>query len=138
MGSWLPSRFVRWETTGKTRLEKGILLCMEPLKQRWKRIPASIRKPLILVIGLGFVIISPFTGILPGPGGIPIFLVGVAILATEFEWAERVRDVALRWVKLAATAWRHHKLVGTLLIVLAAGIFATISFLTYRLMKAMF
>ena len=109
---------------------------MESLKQRWKHIPAGIRKPAVLVVGLGLVIISPFTGVLPGPGGIPIFLVGIAVLATEYEWAERIRDLTLRWVKLAIAAWRHHKLIGTLLIILAAGIFVTVSIGAYRLIKS--
>lgn len=99
---------------------------MEPLKQRWRNIPTTIRKPIVLTVGLLIVIISPFTGILPGPGGIPVFLIGVAILATEFEWARRIRDPLLHAVHAVGQAWRTHKIVGTLLIViLAVGFLAT-------------
>lgn len=105
---------------------------MESLKLRWKRIPASIRKPIILVIGTAIVIISPFTGALPGPGGIPVFLIGVAILATEFEWAQRIRDPLLRLAQSAGELWQQHKIIGTLIIVCLALFFFSMSYLIYR------
>lgn len=33
------------------------------------------------------------TGWLPGPGGIPLFIVGLSLLAINHEWAERYIDV---------------------------------------------
>lgn len=69
----------------------------------WKRQPKTVRQPFVLVLGLFLVIISPFTGVLPGPGGIPIFLLGVAILASEFDWADRFKKFVLHhapaWVR---------------------------------------
>ncbi len=71
--------------------------------QWWKRKPTSVRKPLVLTFGMLLVIISPFTGILPGPGGIPIFLLGIAILASEYDWADRMKQFFLNvlpeWIK---------------------------------------
>lgn len=78
---------------------------MEKLGNRWKQVPTSVRKPLVLVIGclivLGGIILVP----LPGPGWVIIFA-GFAILATEFEQAEKVRDwllhifkAAIRWLR---------------------------------------
>lgn len=64
----------------------------------WKKQPKTVRKPLVLLLGLLLVFISPFTGVLPGPGGIPIFILGMAILASEFSWADRMKDFALRAV----------------------------------------
>lgn len=43
------------------------------------------------VLGIALMVIAPFTGVLPGPGGIPIFLLGVALLATEFVWAKSLK-----------------------------------------------
>src|SRR5215207_10657799 len=40
----------------------------------------------LFLIGLGFV-----TGPLPGPGGIPLVLLGLAVWSSEFEWAYRLR-----------------------------------------------
>jgi len=105
---------------------------MESLKKRWRALPTTVRKPIVLAVGLFFVILSPFTGVLPGPGGIPVFLIGVAILATEYEWAQRVRDPILHWVHIAGQAWRKHKVLGTLLIVGLATTFMTISYFIAR------
>lgn len=110
---------------------------MEKLKRHWYRIPVAVRKPLVLVVGLLFVIISPFTGVLPGPGGIPIFLIGIAILATEFEWAQRLRDWSLHKVKWLGLLWRRHKVIGTLIIIICAAAVAAISIMSYRWLSGM-
>lgn len=39
------------------------------------------------IAGFGLIIISPLTGVLPGPGGIPIFLAGLGLVALNHEWA---------------------------------------------------
>lgn len=61
------------------------------LHRNWKRTPTKVRKPFVFllgftVVGAGIVLLP-----LPGPGWVIIFL-GFAILASEFEFAERVRD----------------------------------------------
>lgn len=68
-----------------------------------------MRKPFIFL--LGFAIVG--TGIvllpLPGPGWVIIFL-GFAILASEFEFAERVRDRLVHILKelidFSKRAWK--------------------------------
>ena len=64
---------------------------MDSLKRTWKRIPAPIRKPLVLMIGSAIVVAGIAMLVLPGPGWAAIFL-GFALLATEFAIAEKVRD----------------------------------------------
>ena len=44
----------------------------------------------LLLVALGFV-----TGPIPGPGGIPLVLLGLAIWSSEFEWAHRL----MQWFK---------------------------------------
>jgi len=105
---------------------------MESLKKRWNGVPTTIRKPIVLVVGTLIVIASPFTGVLPGPGGIPVFLIGIAILASEYEWARRIRDPIIRWVHIAGKQWQKHKIIGTLAITLVGMLFAGLSFLVYR------
>ena len=50
--------------------------------KRWLTILAGA---LVAVLGL---ILMP----VPGPGGTPVFLAGLAILATELPWARKFRD----------------------------------------------
>ncbi len=76
--------------------------------RHWKRAPGKVRKPFIFM--LGFAVVG--TGIvllpLPGPGWVIIFA-GFAILASEFEFAERIRDELVHVLKeiiaVAKKAW---------------------------------
>ena len=63
---------------------------MEPWKRRWKRVPVAVRKPLVGIIGTAIVILGLALLPLPGPGWLVIFL-GLAVLATEFAAAEKLR-----------------------------------------------
>ena len=85
---------------------------MESFKRWWKRIPAPIRKPLVLMIGSAIVAAGLAMIVLPGPGWAAIFL-GFAVLATEFAFAEKVRDWLVgqlrRFIKHARKTWNHLK-----------------------------
>lgn len=73
--------------------------------------PKAIRKPLVFMVGFAIVAAGLIMLITPGPGWAGIFL-GFAILATEFAFAEKVRDwligflknmiawIKMRWQKL--------------------------------------
>lgn len=59
---------------------------MTKLKQErpfWKRV-------LVDIAGFGLILASGLVGWLPGPGGIPVLLAGLGLLATNHEWAERM------------------------------------------------
>lgn len=47
----------------------------------------AIYRIVVAVIGVLFLVAAGLTGPLPGPGGIPLFLAGMSILASEFRWA---------------------------------------------------
>lgn len=50
------------------------------------------------VVGALFILLAVATGWLPGPGGIPLAIAGLAVLASEFEWAQRLlHPVEVRW-----------------------------------------
>lgn len=68
---------------------------MDRLYRWWKSIPTAVRKPLIFMVGFAVVVAGIAMLVLPGPGWAAIFL-GFAILATEFAFAERVRDWLVR------------------------------------------
>lgn len=103
---------------------------MNELKRGWKAVPSSIRKPIVLVTGSFFIVASALLGWLPGPGGIPLFLIGIAILSTEYTWARKLRDTVLGYIHAFGIWYRRHRVLGTLLIiacvaaVLAFGTFA--------------
>ncbi|MGH7158221.1 MAG: PGPGW domain-containing protein [Candidatus Saccharimonadales bacterium] len=82
---------------------------MEYVRRRWKSIPKAVRKPLVFIFGFAVVGAGVFMLVFPGPGWAAIF-VGFAILATEFAFAERVRDWLLKELKIilhnARRAWR--------------------------------
>jgi tellurite resistance protein TerC len=49
------------------------------------------RRVVILVVGLTIIfIVAPLSAPIPGPGGIPIALAGLALLASEFVWARKL------------------------------------------------
>ena len=64
---------------------------MESIKRHWHKIPKSARKIIIFIVGVIVIIAGILMLVLPGPGWATIFL-GLAILATEFERAEKVRS----------------------------------------------
>ena len=45
------------------------------------------------IVGTLLVVLGFLTGPLPGPGGIPLVLLGLAVMASEFVWAERLMAV---------------------------------------------
>lgn len=70
----------RWEWRRKIR--------SDPRKRR-------IYRGVVAVVGTLLVLLGAATGWLPGPGGIPLTLLGLAVLASEFEWAQRL----LAWAR---------------------------------------
>jgi hypothetical protein len=105
-------------------------ITLDAADDRWewrRRIRQNPRKLLFYRIGVGvlgglLIIAAPLTGWLPGPGGIPLFIAGLAVLASEFEWAQRLLYRVKDWVK-ALTAWTGKqpawlKALGTLVLFL--------------------
>lgn len=72
------------------------------LLQRWRAVPAPVRKTIVLVIGITLLAIGAVLVVLPGPFTLPFMVAALAVLASEFVWAERIfqrgRDVSARVV----------------------------------------
>lgn len=100
------------------------------MKEKWQRTPRHIRRPIVLVVGGFFVILSALTGWLPGPGGIPLFLIGIAILASEFTWAERFRDWVFGYV-FAFGRWLRRHWVWTMLFTITYVTLAVFAYQAY-------
>lgn len=109
---------------------------MERLKAGWFRVPRRIRRPIVIVVGFFFVIAAGLTGWIPGPGGIPLFLIGVAILATEYAWAARFRDFILDIIKTCGHWLRAHPTVRNVLIVWFLLGAALVGYIVYNLLNS--
>src|SRR5688500_18884300 len=108
---------------------------MERMKHHWKRVPTGVRRPIVLVIGSLFIIASVLTGWLPGPGGIPLFLIGIAILATEFERAQKFRDLILGWIHIFGKWYRQNRVLGTIVIILCAVVAISVAIFSFNKLR---
>lgn len=61
------------------------------MKRTWYKTPVVVRKPLVLILGVTIIVVGIILLPLPGPGWVIIFL-GLAVLGTEFVFAQRARD----------------------------------------------
>jgi uncharacterized protein (TIGR02611 family) len=85
-----------------------VLLEAEEDRWAWRRkIRADPRKlvlyrTLIGFIGLVLICLGFVSGPLPGPGGIPLILAGLAVWSTEFDWANNL----MHWFKAKLHGYR--------------------------------
>jgi uncharacterized protein (TIGR02611 family) len=72
----------------------------------------SAKRIVVLVLGAALVAAGLAMLVLPGPG-IVVVVLGLAVLATEFVWAERMLDVAktqaTRAKDKATSSWRNRR-----------------------------
>lgn len=61
----------------------------ESVLVQWRRLPHPVRWAGVATVGTTLIVVGAILLVLPGPGLVLIAL-GVAVLATEFAWAERV------------------------------------------------
>lgn len=52
----------------------------------------------MFILGIILIMLAPIIGSVPGPGGIIIFLLGIAILGSEFDWALTLKSFFLKTV----------------------------------------
>lgn len=72
---------------------KSFTVTINGMKRHVKRIVYDI-------VGLLLIIISPFLGAIPGPGGFIVFFAGLSILAVHNVWAKQL----LTWAKTNANS----------------------------------
>ena len=56
----------------------------------WRSTPKPVRRTIVGVLGSTLVLLGGALVVLPGPFTLPLVLAGLAILASEFAWAERL------------------------------------------------
>lgn len=64
----------------------------DKISKTWNHIPKSVRKTIVLVTGSTFILLGSLLVVLPGPFTLPLMILGLAILAVEFAWAQRTLD----------------------------------------------
>ena len=57
------------------------------IKRIWQKLPHPLRWLVVATVGITLLVLGIVFLVLPGPG-IPLIIAGLAILATEFTWAE--------------------------------------------------
>lgn len=77
----LPKRIDRWRWRRRIRSRPGVHFGY---------------RIVVATVGVVTIIVAASIGWLPGPGGIPLALVGLAILASEFVWAHQLLGRARR------------------------------------------
>lgn len=85
---------------------------LKNLVNSWKLLPHPIRWFGVVCVGGTLVVAGIVFLILPGPG-IPLIVAGLAVLATEFVWAEvvlrRIKEKAKDVSEKTKKAWKRSK-----------------------------
>lgn len=104
---------------------------MQRLKLAWKRLPNKPRRVLTFIVGALLIITSGLIGWIPGPGGMIPFLLGIAVLATEFTWAEKFRDSLLASLKTAGTYVQTRPWLRALLIIASVVVITVFGYVLF-------
>lgn len=106
------------------------MVVKDRLKHHWLRVPKNVRRPVALIVGFSLVLTSCAIGWLPGPGGIPVFLLGIFVLASEFKWADDFGRIILKLIHDIGKWFRQHPALAVIAI---ASSICISSFITYML-----
>lgn len=55
------------------------------------------------IAGFGLIIVAPFIGMLPGPGGVPLFFAGLGLIANNHTWAKNILNMLEKKRELITT-----------------------------------
>ena len=103
----------------------------QAFRRHWRSLPTSIRRPLTLFVGLTLVLTSGAIGWLPGPGGIPVFLLGIFVLASEFKWADDFGRIILKLIHDIGQWFRQHRIAGIIAIIASLAVSTSISYMLF-------
>jgi uncharacterized protein (TIGR02611 family) len=94
-----------------------VLIEAEEDRWEWRRKIRSKPRQLVVyrlvvgLVGLLLIALGLMTGPLPGPGGIPLVLLGLAVWSSEFEWAHKLMQ-RLKALLRRYTGWTRKQKVG--------------------------
>lgn len=99
---------------------------MEFLKRNAKRIATDAAGYLLIIA-------AALTGWLPGPGGIPLALAGLALLSINNEWARKLREYILQHGgKIVQYIFPKNPLFEWLYDILVVIIFGVVTYLAFK------
>lgn len=101
------------------------------MKMTWKKLPDSPRRILTFILGVLLVLSAGILGPLPGPGGMILFLLGIAVLATEFTWAEHLRDYLLGMMHRVIAYVREHPRLTAVLALISGAVLVVCGYVLY-------
>lgn len=101
------------------------------LRRHWQKLPRTIRRPIVLLVGLTLILTSGAIGWLPGPGGIPVFLLGVFVLASEFQWADDFGRIIMQMIRDIGAWARRNPLLGAVVGVVSIALSLTITVMLF-------
>jgi uncharacterized protein (TIGR02611 family) len=78
------------------------------VKRVWRKLPHPLRWLTVATVGVTLLVVGLIFMVLPGPG-IPLIIAGLAILATEFAWAEVLLNRTKHHVNRAVSKVRKKK-----------------------------
>jgi hypothetical protein len=88
---------------------------------------------VIDILGVAFMLGGLATGWLPGPGGIPLFIIGLSLLAINHTWAERYIEILKRYAdRLGDLIFVSNPKIQIAYDLISAALFGSGSFLLYH------
>jgi uncharacterized protein (TIGR02611 family) len=98
----------------------------ERIRENWRKFPHPIRWLVIAILGVTLIALGIIFLVLPGPG-IPLIIAGLAILATEFTWAEILLNKSKLHLNTVIKKARPNKTlliaIGVLILIVSAATF---------------
>jgi uncharacterized protein (TIGR02611 family) len=98
----------------------------ERIRENWRKFPHPIRWLVTAILGVTLIAIGIVFLVLPGPG-IPLIIAGLAILATEFTWAEILLNKSKLHLNTVIKKARPNKTlliaIGVLMLIVSAATF---------------
>lgn len=98
----------------------------ERIRENWRKFPHPIRWLVTAILGVTLIALGIVFLVLPGPG-IPLIIAGLAILATEFTWAEILLNKSKLHLNTVIKKARPNKTlliaIGVLILIVSAATF---------------
>lgn len=61
-------------------------------RRLWRATPRPLRRMIVAVLGGTLILLGALLVVLPGPFTLPLILLGLVVLASEYHWAERLLE----------------------------------------------